>query len=163
MALSNSQIPECTENPPLLIEESRESATFYLLYLLVGIAFGFVAMRAEIISWYRIQEMFRFQSFHMYGIIGSAIAVALAGNLLIKRFKLRSLSGEPISFQPKAPTYRRYILGGTIFGLGWALVGACPGPILALIGAGYPAFLIVLVGAVIGTYVYGLTMKRLPH
>lgn len=155
---------ECMENPPVDDRQLQStSMPGYLLYLLAGVAFGFVAMRAEIISWYRIQEMFRFQSFHMYGVIFSAIAVALVSNLLIKRFKLKTIAGEPITFQAKAPGYPRYILGGTLFGLGWALVGACPGPIFALIGAGYPAFLLVLIGAVLGTYSYGLVMKRLPH
>lgn len=137
--------------------------TTYLPYLLTGILFGFVAIRSEIISWYRIQEMFRFQSFHMYGIIGSAVLVAALSVWLIKRFELRTFGGDAITLAPKAPTYIRYAVGGTFFGLGWALTGACPGPILALIGAGFPAFLLVLLGAVLGTFTYGLFRHRLPH
>ena len=134
-----------------------------LPYTLAGLGFGFVAIKSEIVSWYRIQEMFRFDSFHMYGIIGSAVLVAALSVWLIKRFDVWTLSGEPITFAPKDPTWTRYIVGGTTFGLGWALVGACPGPILALIGAGFPAFLVVLVGAITGTYLYGLLRSRLPH
>ena len=135
----------------------------HLPYLVAGTLFGFVAVRSEIVSWYRIQEMFRFQSFHMYGVIGSAVLVAALSVWLIKRFKLESLHGEAITLTPKAPTYTRYMVGGTLFGLGWALTGACPGPIFALIGAGFPAFLVVLLGAILGTYVYGLLRHRLPH
>ena len=137
--------------------------TSYFPYLVAGILFGFVAVRSEIISWYRIQEMFRFQSFHMYGVIGSAVLVAALSLWLVKRFEITSLGGEAIAPAPKAPTYIRYSVGGTLFGLGWALTGACPGPILALIGAGLPAFLVVLVGAVLGTHVYGLVRHKLPH
>ena len=137
--------------------------TAYLPYLAMGILFGFVAVRAEIVSWYRIQEMFRFDSFHMYGVIGSAVLVAALSVWLIKRFNVKTFAGEPITFAPKAPSYPRYIVGGTIFGLGWALTGACPGPILALIGAGLPAFLVVLLGAILGTYVYGMFRHKLPH
>lgn len=135
----------------------------YPSYVLAGTAFGFVAVRSEIISWYRIQEMFRFQAFHMYGVISSAVLVAALSVWLIKHFQLTSFSGEPITFTDKAPTYIRYIIGGTLFGLGWALTGACPGPILGLIGAGYPAFILVLIGAVLGTFSYGLIRQKLPH
>ena len=134
-----------------------------MAYLIAGSLFGFIAIRSEIVSWYRIQEMFRFQSFHMYGIIGSAVLVAALSVWLIKRFEVKSLAGEPISLAPKAATYTRYIVGGTLFGLGWALTGACPGPIFALIGAGFPAFFLVLFGALIGTYVYGVNRSSLPH
>lgn len=120
-------------------------------------------VRAEVISWYRIQEMFRFQSFHMYGVIGSAVLVGALSVWLIKRFNVHTFGGEPITLAPKDPTYRRYILGGTAFGLGWAFTGACPGPIAALIGAGQTVFIVVLLSAVAGTYVYGLLQKRLPH
>ncbi len=141
----------------------KDPVTAYFPYLFAGILFGFVAVRSEIISWYRIQEMFRFDSFHMYGVIGSAVLVAALSVWLIKRFNLKTFKGETITFAPKATPYTRYIVGGTIFGLGWALTGACPGPILALIGAGLPAFLVVLVGAVLGTYVYGRLRRKLPH
>lgn len=132
-------------------------------YALAGIAFGFVTIKSEIASWYRIQEMFRFDSFHMYGVIGSAVTIATITTWLIKRFQMRSLSGERITLAPKDPTWARYALGGTIFGLGWALVGACPGPMLALAGTGAGAILVVLLGALGGTYLYGVVRSRLPH
>lgn len=134
-----------------------------LPYLGAGTAFGFIAIRSEIVSWYRIQEMFRFQSFHMYGVILSAIAVAAISVALIKRFDGRTLTGDPITFQAKNRTWFRYIAGGMSFGLGWALIGACPGPMLALIGAGVPAILVAIVGAVLGTWTYGAVRERLPH
>ncbi|MCA9836173.1 MAG: YeeE/YedE family protein [Trueperaceae bacterium] len=151
------------ENPTLGFQNRSLTLLRYFAYLASGIVFGFVAIRSEVISWYRIQEMFRFQSFHMYGVIGSAVLVAALSVWLIKKFKLSSLSGETISFETKAPTYIRYIVGGSLFGLGWALTGACPGPILALIGAGLPAFILVFLGAVLGTYFYGLIRNKLPH
>ena len=132
-------------------------------YLGVGALFGFVAIRSEIVSWFRIQEMFRFQSFHMYGVIASAVVVAALSVWLIKRFDVRTRSGDPITFQDKQPTWTRYLVGGTFFGLGWACIGACPGPMLALIGAGMPAFLIAVVGAIAGTWAYGALRDRLPH
>jgi uncharacterized membrane protein YedE/YeeE len=132
-------------------------------YLIAGCLFGFVAVKSEIISWYRIQEMFRFDSFHMYGVLGSALLVAVVSVWIIKRTGMSSLSGEPIVLPPKAPTYRAYIFGGTIFGVGWALTGACPGPILALIGSGFGAFVVVLASAVLGTWTYGSLRGRLPH
>lgn len=143
--------------------ERDRSAASLAPYALAGIAFGFVAMKSEIISWYRIQEMFRFDSFHMYGIIGSAIAVAFVSLWLIRRFGLRARSGEAIALPPKDRGLVRYAAGGTLFGLGWALVGACPAPILALIGAGFPAFVVVLIGALGGTFLYGALRSRLPH
>lgn len=132
-------------------------------YFGVGVVFGFVALRAEIVSWYRIQEMFRFQSFHMYGIIGSAILVAALSLWILRRLDAKTFAGQKIVVPRKARTWRRYILGGSVFGLGWALVGACPGPIFALIGAGFPAFLVVLAGALLGTFLYGAVRDRIPH
>ena len=134
-----------------------------LNYVFAGFYFGFVLIKAEVISWYRIQEMFRFQSFHMYGIIGSAVVVAALLLWLLKRFKAKSLEGETISVTPKAPTYFRYITGGTLFGLGWALTGACPGPIAALIGSGSGIFIAVLASALLGTLVYSSLRPKLPH
>ena len=154
--------PDCTESPA----PARGGARALLAlspYLLAGIGFGFVAIRSEIVSWYRIQEMFRFQSFHMYGVIGSAVVVAAVSLWLLRRFDARALDGSAIAVAPKARTWPRYILGGTLFGLGWGLVGACPGPILALIGAGLPAFGVVLIGAIGGTWLYGALRSRLPH
>ncbi len=132
-------------------------------FLLAGVYFGFILIKAEVVSWYRIQEMFRFQSFHMYGVIGSAIVVGALSLWLIKRFHLKSLNGETIQTHPKAPTYIRYIVGGTLFGLGWALTGACPGPIATLIGSGLSIYLVVLLSAAIGTWVYGFLRPQLPH
>jgi hypothetical protein len=151
---------DCAENPA---RSRARTAASLLPYLAAGIVFGFVAIRSEIVSWYRIQEMFRFQSFHMYGVIGSAVVVGAISVWLIKRSRARALDGSEIVLKDKDRTWLRYILGGTAFGLGWGLVGACPGPILALIGAGLPAFLIVLVGAILGTWTYGVVRDRLPH
>ncbi|GCD80731.1 DUF6691 family protein [Schleiferia thermophila] len=132
-------------------------------FVLVGILFGIIMAKSEAISWYRIYEMFHFDAFHMYGIIGTAVTIGAIGVFLIKKFKLRDFHGNPIVFFPKDKTYKRYIFGGTLFGLGWALAGSCPGPIVVNIGYGYSAYLIVLVFAVIGTYLYGLLMDKLPH
>ena len=132
-------------------------------YLLAGLYFGFVLVKAEVISWYRIQEMLRFQSFHMYGVIGSAVVVAALSIWLIKRFQIKSFDGQQINLTPKAPSYFRYITGGTLFGLGWALTGACPGPIAALIGSGLSVFTVVLLSAIAGTWLYGWLRPKLPH
>ncbi len=134
-----------------------------LKFLIAGLYFGFVLTKAEVVSWYRIQEMFRFQSFHMYGVIGSAVVVGAISIWFIKRLQMKTLNGEQIKTTPKATTYLRYILGGTIFGLGWALTGACPGPIATLIGSGSSIFLAVLLSAVVGTWVYGWLRPKLPH
>jgi uncharacterized membrane protein YedE/YeeE len=131
-------------------------------YLVFGVLFGIILTKAEVISWFRIQEMFRFQSFHMYGIIGSAVVVGAISILLIKKFKLKSSNGEEIIF-PEKPYNKGLMIGGTIFGLGWALTGACPGPIFALIGNGYGVFLVALFFAIIGAWVYGLLQDKLPH
>lgn len=130
-------------------------------YLLAGIFFGIVLVKSEVISWWRIQEMFRLQSFHMYGVIGSAVIVGAISVGLIKRFGIRTLRGEPIHFYPKAYN-KGQIFGGLIFGLGWAITGACPGPLFALIGAGFPVILVTLVSAIAGTWVYGWLREKLP-
>ena len=133
-------------------------------YLVIGTLFGILFTKAEVISWFRIQEMFRFQSVHMYGIIGSAVGVAAASIWLIKRFGVRTISGDPIVIPPKElGRGTRYWAGGTIFGLGWALTGACPGPLFALIGAGNSVVIVVLVSAIAGTWLYGYLRPRLPH
>ena len=132
-------------------------------YLFIGIFFGIVMYKSEAASWFRIYEMFQFDSFHMYGIIGSALLLGITGVWLIKKKKLRSFSGEPISFQPKEKGFSRYMYGGILFGLGWALAGSCPGPIYTLIGAGYVSILVVLLGALLGTFLYGKLKNRLPH
>lgn len=132
-------------------------------FLLVGIVFGIVMAKSEAFSWYRIQEMFRFQAFHMYGIIGTAVVLGVIGVALIKKTGLRDFAGNPILFHPKDKSYARYLVGGTIFGLGWALSGACPGPIVVNIGYGYLTFLIVFAFALLGTFFYALIKDKLPH
>ena len=135
----------------------------YLKFLLVGIFFGIVLVKSEAVSWYRIYEMFRFQSFHMYGIIGSAVIVGVIAVWLIKRYKVKSIEDQEINLNPKDKVITRYIAGGSIFGLGWALAGACPGPMFVLVGTGILSMLIVIAAAVLGTFVYGLIKDRLPH
>lgn len=134
-----------------------------LSYLFIGIFFGIVMYKSEAASWFRIYEMFQFQSFHMYGIMGSALFLGIIGVQLIKRKKLKSFFGEPIEIEPKEKGIWKYLNGGIIFGLGWALAGACPGPIYTLIGAGYLSILVVLAGALLGTFLYGLFQRKLPH
>lgn len=131
-------------------------------FLIFGIAFGIILTKAEVISWFRIQEMFRFQSFHMYGIIGSAVVVGIISIFLLKKFNVLASSGEKINF-PSKPYNKAVIFGGVLFGLGWALTGACPGPIFALIGNGYSVFIVIMAFAVFGTWVYGLFQEKLPH
>ncbi len=135
----------------------------YLKFLVIGIIFGIIMFKSEAASWFRIYEMFQFQSFHMYGIIGSALILGILGTWLIKKYKLKSIDGEPIQITPKAKGFSRYMYGGILFGLGWALAGSCPGPIYTLIGAGYLPILVTLLGALIGTYIYGLVRNKLPH
>ena len=135
-----------------------------LVYLLLGIAFGIVLIRSEVLSWFRIQEMFRFQSFRMYGIIGSAIATAAVSIFLVKKSGLKSASGAAIAIPGKAlGTGARYAIGGTIFGLGWALTGACPGPLFALVGNGVSVMAVAVLSALLGTWAYGFLRPRLPH
>ena len=134
------------------------------VYLLLGVAFGYVLTRSEVVSWFRIQEMFHFQSFRMYGIIGSAVVTAALFVALIKLAGLKSIGGEKISIPAKhLGSGIRYAVGGTIFGLGWALTGACPGPLFALIGAGVPVLIVAVVSALAGTWIYGWLRPRLPH
>ncbi len=132
-------------------------------FFLTGFLFGIVLTKAEAVSWYRIFEMFRFESFHMFGIIMTAIATGVIGVQLIKRKKIKDYKGFKIEFIPKEKGITRYIAGGTLFGLGWALVGACPGPIFILLGTGAFSILIVLLGALLGTFLYGLLKDKLPH
>ncbi|MGY0037749.1 DUF6691 family protein [Pedobacter sp. NJ-S-72] len=131
-------------------------------YLLVGIAFGIVFVKAEIISWFRIQEMFRLQSFHMYGVIGSAIAVAMLSVWLIKKFNVKTIAGETVHINAKKFS-KGQIYGGLIFGFGWAITGACPGPLFAQVGGGATVILITLISAIGGTWVYGRFKEKLPH
>jgi uncharacterized protein len=133
-------------------------------YLLLGILFGIVLTRSEALSWFRIQEMFHFQSFRMYGIIGSSVVTAAVSLALLKRVKFKSFSSEIISVPPKTlGSGIRYLAGGTIFGLGWALTGACPGPLVALVGNGVSVMMIGLASALLGTWVYGWIQPKLPH
>ncbi|MDN3593771.1 YeeE/YedE family protein [Zunongwangia endophytica] len=134
-----------------------------LAYLVIGIFFGIVMFKSEAASWFRIYEMFKFQSFHMYGIIGSALILGIIGIQIIKRKNLKSFYGQPIRFVPKDKSFSRYMFGGIIFGLGWGLAGACPGPIYVLLGAGYLPIIVVFAGAMLGTFLYGLLRKKLPH
>ncbi|HQV36178.1 MAG TPA: YeeE/YedE thiosulfate transporter family protein [Flavobacterium sp.] len=134
-----------------------------LKYLLVGFLFGIVLTKTEAVSWYRIYEMFHFQSFHMFGIIGTAILTGVIGIQFIKSKKLKDIDGQPIEILDKEDGNLRYWFGGILFGLGWALVGACPGPIFILLGAGFYNVAFVLLGALIGTFLYGLIKDKLPH
>jgi uncharacterized membrane protein YedE/YeeE len=134
-----------------------------LKFLAVGILFGIVMTKSEAISWFRIQEMFRFQSFHMYGIIGVAVVMGVLIHFLIKRYDVKNIFGDAIKFQDKPKTYKASLFGGTIFGLGWAMTGACPGPLYVLAGHGYGVILIVILSALVGTYVYGALRSKLPH
>lgn len=133
-----------------------------LKYLLLGILFGIFLIKSEVIAWYRIQEMFRFQSFHMYGVIGSAIVVGAIALALLKHFKVKSLDGKRISVAPKKFHWGN-VYGGVIFGLGWAMTGACPGPIFAHLGAGTASFVIVILSGLLGTWVYSYFRPKLPH
>ncbi len=138
--------------------------TRYLPYLLVGVLFGFVLIKAETASWYRIQEMFHFQSFHMFGILLSAIATGLASVQIVKRLsKQTALDGQAIDIPEKAPGRKSYVFGGLIFGFGWGLIGLCPGPIFALVGTGSLGALVVLAGALHGTWLYGALKQHMPH
>lgn len=134
------------------------------IYLVIGVIFGITMFKSEAASWFRIFEMFQFQAFHMYGIIGVALGLATVMTFLLKRLKIKSFYGNALTaFTPKEKGFKRYIIGGTLFGLGWALAGACPGPMYVLVGAKYWPILVVIVSALLGTYVYGLLKDKLPH
>ena len=148
----------------LCINESELQHPWYhnLKYFFTGILFGIILVKAEIVSWYRIQEMFRLQSFHMYGVIGSAVVVGMISVALIKKFKIKTIYGEPIVFHPRKFN-KGQIFGGLLFGFGWAITGACPGPLFAQIGAGFTVVAVTLFSAIAGTWVYGLLRDKLPH
>ena len=135
----------------------------YITYLFVGTFFGIVMYKSEAASWFRIYEMFQFGSFHMYGIIGSALVLGIIGIQVIKRKKIKAFGNQEMQLKPKKSSLWRYLLGGIIFGLGWALAGACPGPMYVLAGAGYLSIFVVIGGALLGTFVYGLLRNKLPH
>ncbi len=148
----------------ICINESRLEHKWYhhIKYFFVGIAFGILLVKAEVISWFRIQEMFRLQSFHMYGVIGSAVMVGMISVWLIKKFKIKTIYGEAIEFHSK-PFNKGQIYGGLLFGLGWAITGACPGPLYAQIGTGAAVIVVTLLSAITGTWVYGKFRDMLPH
>jgi uncharacterized membrane protein YedE/YeeE len=131
-------------------------------YFFSGVLFGVILVKSEVISWWRIQEMFRLESFHMYGVIGSAVVTGALSVALLKKFRVRTWAGEPIQVPPKQ-FHKGQIYGGLVFGLGWAITGACPGPLYALIGAGFSVVIVTLLAAIAGTYVYGLLREKLPH
>ena len=135
----------------------------YIKYLLVGILFGITLSKAEVISWYRIYEMFKLQSFHMYGVIGSAVVIGMILMYLFKTEKLKTLYGTPIVVEPRKKGVSRNLIGGIIFGLGWALGGSCPGPMYILLGKGVVAILVVLFGAHLGAFLYHAVKHKIPH
>lgn len=155
---------EVRSQDAMCVNESHLQHKWYhnIKYLIVGILFGIVFVKAEIVSWFRIQEMFRLQSFHMYGVIGSAVVVGIISVWLIKKFKVKTIYGEDIELHPKEFN-KGQIYGGLIFGLGWAITGACPGPLFAQIGTGATVIIVTFLSAVAGTWVYGLLRERIPH
>ena len=168
MAMKNTLINnpdfEIRSLDTVCVNESHLQHKWYynVKYLIIGILFGIVFVKAEVISWYRIQEMFRFQSFHMYGIIGSAVIVGIASVYLIKKKRIKTIYGESIEFHDK--TFNKgQVIGGLIFGFGWAITGACPGPLFAQLGTGATVIFISLLSAVAGTWVYGFLRDKLPH
>lgn len=155
---------EVRSQDTICINESHLEHKWYhnIKYLVVGILFGIVFVKAEIVSWFRIQEMFRLQSFHMYGVIGSAIITAALSVWLIKKFRIRTIYGEPITFHNKKFN-KGQVYGGLLFGFGWALTGACPGPLFAQLGMGITVVLVIILSAIAGTWIYGRFRNRLPH
>jgi len=155
---------EIRHQDAICVNESTKKESFWrnLKYLVVGVLFGIIFVKAEIISWYRIQEMFRLQSFHMYGIIGSAVMVGMLSVFLIKKLGIKTLNGEEIKIEPKKFN-KGQIFGGLLFGIGWAMTGACPGPLYAQIGYGASVVIVTLISAMVGTWVYGKFRDKLPH
>lgn len=151
-----------TDSEGINASHKKEGGFANLKYLIVGIFFGIVFVKAEIISWFRIQEMFNLESFFMYGVIGSAVAVGVISVFLIKKFNIKTLQGEKIEIQPKTFS-KGQIYGGLMFGFGWAITGACPGPLFAQIGTGATVIVVTLVSAIAGTWFYGLIKDKLPH
>jgi uncharacterized membrane protein YedE/YeeE len=155
------------EIEPAIVDSNNQKAKkhsffYYLRFLLLGTLFGIVLVKGEVISWFRIQEMFRFQSFHMYGVIGSAVVVGIISVWLIKKLQIKSIDGEKITV-PVKHFHKGQIFGGLLFGFGWALTGACPGPLFAQIGSGFSVVIAGLLSAIAGTWVYGLLQHKLPH
>lgn len=162
--MENTQLKEKRSLDSICVNESKiKHSWFYnIKYIAVGILLGILFIKAEVISWFRIQEMFRFQSFHMYGIIGSAIIVGMLSIFIIKKQNIKTIHGEKIVLATKEFN-KGQIFGGLLFGLGWALTGACPGPLFAQIGSGFIIILVVLLNAIMGTWVYGILRDKLPH
>ncbi|PSL28887.1 YeeE/YedE family protein [Chitinophaga ginsengisoli] len=152
------------ESPDISADTTAKKAPWWrqLQYLAAGIIFGIILIRSEVISWFRIQEMFRLQSFHMYGVIGSAVLIGIIPVAIIKKTGAKTFYGEPITFHPRSFN-KGQIFGGLLFGFGWALTGACPGPLFAQIGAGFTVTLATLASSILGTWVYGLLRDKLPH
>ena len=144
------------------VDKFQDKWQYHIKYLLVGLFFGILFTKAEVISWFRIQEMFRLQSFHMFGIIGSAVLVGVISVALIKKFNLKTIQAKTITFKPKKFN-KGQIYGGLIFGFGWAMTGACPGPLFAQIGTGATVIAVTLLSAIAGTWVYGYLRESLPH
>lgn len=158
--LEEFEVAQNCEAPNL--QEREEKGLGMLKYLILGTLFGIVFVKAEIVSWFRIQEMFRLQSFHMYGVIGSAVITGIVSIQLIKRLKIKTIQGEDVRI-PDKKFKKGQVIGGFVFGLGWAITGACPGPLFAQIGAGYTVVLVTLISALAGTWVYGKFADRLPN
>lgn len=154
MKVADKPIEDKNKKPAL-----RQLISFFV----VGIAFGIIMVQAEVISWFRIFEMFHFHAFHMYGVIGTAVVLGVVIHQLIRKGIIRNIRGERIVVPPKTPTYKRYLFGGILFGLGWALTGACPGPMFIGLGAGFLHFALMIGSAVLGTITYGFLRNRLPH
>lgn len=155
--------PEFSEEAMCVNESHLEHRWYHRLkYLVAGVLFGILLVKSEVISWFRIQEMFRLQSFHMYGVIGSAVVTGIISIWLIKKFNIKTIYGEKIEISPKKFN-KGQIYGGLLFGFGWALTGACPGPIYAQIGTGATVIIVTLLSAIAGTWVYGLLRDKLPH
>jgi uncharacterized membrane protein YedE/YeeE len=142
--------------------EVKPRWTYHIKFLLAGLLFGIILVKSEVISWFRIQEMFRLQSFHMFGVIGSAVVTGMLSVWLIKKYGIKAISGEPVAFITKKFSMGN-IYGGLLFGFGWAITGACPGPLFAQIGSGFTVVIITLLGAIAGTWVYGRIREYLPH
>lgn len=162
--MSTNNTLDTRHESSICTNEAQVQTPFWhnIKYLIVGTAFGIVFVKAEIISWFRIQEMFQLTSFHMYGVIGTAVVVGAISVWLIKRFNIKTISGETIQFENK-PFSKGQIYGGLLFGIGWAITGACPGPLFAQIGSGFLVVVVIFLSALVGTWVYGYFKEKLPH
>ncbi len=159
---SNTDFEVKSLDSPHIKEPQHTSVFSYAKYLIMGVLFGIILVKSEVISWYRIQEMFRLQSFHMFGLIGSAVLTGIISVWLIKKFKIKTIKGEKIEL-PTKRFHKGQVYGGLIFGFGWAITGACPGPLYAQIGTGFSVIIVTLLSAIFGTWIYGLLKEKLPH